>query len=1672
MRFKVLLMVFVLLICSITIFSAYSIRSGDVLKISIYGRSELSSEAFVGPDGYISVSPIGQVYAKGKTLSELELLLAEKYSEVLASKPQLTVSVLEYAPFIFSVLGEVNHPGSFRLERENVTISRLLSEAGGLTNYADAANAFIIKDNNEKIPIDLSSVERIGENADHLLQEGSTLFIPSAYEKSIRAIGEFNNPKVIRYYKGITLTQVIAEAGGLKETADLEEIAVLTRKNGSVQRRNFDLNKIFEGNIPDPLLEEGSSVIAGDLSNKSIRVLGELVNPGVVLFKKGLTLMKAIGNCDGLTENHSGEAIIINDDNKQYTVNIDKLFAGKIKDPELKAGDTVVIPRQEEKYVYLVSPEETKRMDFTLDEELTLKNVLIKAGKYSPEMDFRIIVRKGSGEQAINSQNLIEEDIPLNSGAIVQLPLTNRFIYMLGEVEKPGTINFEDFETPELGIALAKAGGLSDTAGEVKVVSDAETHSFDPDKAVESQYNLNPGDIVFVSRMRERFVYLISRKEGGRIEFSKDEELSLRNALSKRNLLFPESEEIVEILMPDGTRVRTKLSKTIEDDILLKPGSVIIYPDIFKMFYVTGAVKSPGLVEIDSNQKITLSKLLSLAGGLQENADSVVHITGEKKTGEFGVNNLPDKDIIEDLGFGDRSVIFVPELPDRFVYVIAGSEGGKITFTKGEKLTLRNTLAKLNLLDVRDSSVITIIDPENNKLTISGKKLHEEDIKLTSGSIVKYPDAYSELHVLGQVNRPGTVSFLNTTPTLLTAISRAGGLKIEADETEVLLINNVTGASSTTNLKELITETDDIELLDGTTIYVPRAGEKYVYMVSPEVGGKVTFEPDEKMTLKNTLARYNLLNFDSEKSVTIQEPDGSKSIVAVKNLEKTDFLLAPGSVLIVPELRTKVNILGAVQKPGIVYFEQNEEHSIIKALSKAGGLLENASGVLEITKNNKKTTIQLHDIIDENIEVSITDEMLIYAKSSEGKYVYMITPENGGRLNFGPDEELTLRNALAKVDLLTFSSDELIELLLPNGKRTTIKYSALKEKDHELEPGTVVICPDTKSKIYVLGAVESPGVKLFPPGSNPTLLEAISESNGTLPEALEKQVRVITSEGIMKQMNLEKIYNGLEVNPVLEDETMVFVPEYEPIRVSVLGEVNNPKVVAFEKNEEPTILKALAKCGGLTDKAGEFVKISGTEAEYNWLNLVSAKDVDLKDGMVLYVPRLEESFVYVTGEVNRPGIINFDRFERLTLKAALAKAGDPLESAGNIVKTVGPDGVINEYELSEIMQGGTITIEPGSTVIVNKGIKKITVLGNVKSPGLFIFTAEEKTSPMHVLGRAGGIVDENSVDKITVKSDDGITKSYDINEFMSKEMVLNNGDIVFVEPAKEISISVLGEVKNPGWYIFQSKEDPTLGNVISRAGGLLENAKTIKIFSGKDVVEEYSPEILQSSKQIKLNEDSFIYVVSSDEKRVAILGDVNKPGLFSPISFGKTKTLSELLSEAGGLKTTSGAWISIINSRNEVTYNSFSAENIEILSKEIDPGSTIYVRSAPLKVYVFGAVKNSGAIDYTPEMTVIEAILRAGGFTADAKNSNIIVFKGNYSEKTPDFTTIDLSVKPLLKSKVDTNIYLKPNYVVYVPQTLYINIKEIVNFLGDVLGVVSSGISIGVSTGIISGAGD
>ena len=101
------------------------------------------------------------------------------------------------------------------------------------------------------------------------------------------------------------------------------------------------------------------------------------------------------------------------------------------------------------------------------------------------------------------------------------------------------------------------------------------------------------------------------------------------------------------------------------------------------------------------------------------------------------------------------------------------------------------------------------------------------------------------------------------------------------------------------------------------------------------------------------------------------------------------------------------------------------------------------------------------------------------------------------------------------------------------------------------------------------------------------------------------------------------------------------------------------------------------------------------------------------------------------------------------------------------------------------------------------------------------------------------------------------------------------------------------------------------------------------------------------------------------------------------------------------------------------------------------------------RVSVGGEVKYPGSIPMPGEMTVIEAVIAAGGFiTATAELRNVIVIR-NVDGHTVGMA---LDLKKALDGAKTEPFYLKPRDVVYVPQTQIASVDQWVNqHLWDVL---------------------
>lgn len=196
-------------------------------------------------------------------------------------------------------------------------------------------------------------------------------------------------------------------------------------------------------------------------------------------------------------------------------------------------------------------------------------------------------------------KDLQNKDYPLKPGTLVVLPLIRNTVYVLGEVKHPGPVVIESYEKATLNTVISKAGGLTENASEIQLIKDNKKTIFDLNESLESQTEIESGSIVYVEKLPERFVYLISPSVGGKVDFSREEKMSLRSLLSKYNLLDFESEEKLILLTGDGEKTEVKLTDLRNKDVPLSSGTVIIYPDTRVKIYILGEVRSPGVFAIN-----------------------------------------------------------------------------------------------------------------------------------------------------------------------------------------------------------------------------------------------------------------------------------------------------------------------------------------------------------------------------------------------------------------------------------------------------------------------------------------------------------------------------------------------------------------------------------------------------------------------------------------------------------------------------------------------------------------------------------------------------------------------------------------------------------------------------------------------------------------------------------------------------------------------------------------------------------------------------------------------------------------------------------------------------------------------------------------------------------------
>jgi polysaccharide export outer membrane protein len=152
-----------------------------LIQIQVFQEDELHTTARVGKDGRITFPLLGGVVVGGKTIPETASTITQALKEYIV-RPQVAVRILEYTKRRFTVLGQVNRPGTFELPEENpLSLLEAIGMAGGYSRIANPSRVTVKRHSpngsEEVFRLDAKQMAKSRRAAPFIIQSGDTLVI-------------------------------------------------------------------------------------------------------------------------------------------------------------------------------------------------------------------------------------------------------------------------------------------------------------------------------------------------------------------------------------------------------------------------------------------------------------------------------------------------------------------------------------------------------------------------------------------------------------------------------------------------------------------------------------------------------------------------------------------------------------------------------------------------------------------------------------------------------------------------------------------------------------------------------------------------------------------------------------------------------------------------------------------------------------------------------------------------------------------------------------------------------------------------------------------------------------------------------------------------------------------------------------------------------------------------------------------------------------------------------------------------------------------------------------------------------------------------------------------------------------------------------------------------------
>lgn len=191
---------------------SYRVGQGKTSALAS-GNQQVSSYS-VNSKGFIDFPVLGEIYVEGQTREEIASNIKKKLvDQNLIKDPVVTV---EFDNLSYSVLGEVNRPGKFMIDRDRITILDAISAAGDLTIFGKRENITVLRHeyNKETVyTINLCSGVDLFESPAYYLQQNDVVYVEPNNARARQSTVNGNNVRSTSFW--ISLASLLTTIGVL-----------------------------------------------------------------------------------------------------------------------------------------------------------------------------------------------------------------------------------------------------------------------------------------------------------------------------------------------------------------------------------------------------------------------------------------------------------------------------------------------------------------------------------------------------------------------------------------------------------------------------------------------------------------------------------------------------------------------------------------------------------------------------------------------------------------------------------------------------------------------------------------------------------------------------------------------------------------------------------------------------------------------------------------------------------------------------------------------------------------------------------------------------------------------------------------------------------------------------------------------------------------------------------------------------------------------------------------------------------------------------------------------------------------------------------------------------------------------------------------------------------------